>query len=126
MKVRNWDTEKAFALYKQGPPDGAIAKEVGASRRTVYAWRRRQGFPANCARGRPSYLPEHPLALPSEGTPPVPGKGPIAFSVEYQDRALSIRASDVEGLRQIYEYAGKLLEDIAAATERAREVSSDA
>lgn len=107
VKRRTWDTKKALELYCQGQSDGAIAAAVGTTRNAVAFWRREQGLPGGRDR--------RDLAAPPEAAP---GEGPVAFSVEYRGCALSIRAPDTEGLRQIYAYAGTLLRDMPAAERR--------
>ena len=47
MKRREWDTEKAKALYDQKLSDVEIAGRVGATASAVAYWRRGLGLPAN-------------------------------------------------------------------------------
>lgn len=120
MKRREWDTEKAKALYDQKLSDAEIAGKVGATTSAVAYWRRGLGLPANPERHPPSRPedpepkaappppvspPSRPLALPTM-------KGPIELSVELDGRAFALRAPDLEGAAWIHEYAGRLLEDM--------------
>lgn len=115
MKRRGWDTEKAKALYGQKLSDAEIAGKVGATASAVAYWRRGQGLPANHNYRSP---PPSPVSPSGEALP-----GPIAFSVEYQGCALLIKASDIEGMRRIYEYAGKLLQDMSVTADWMKEAA---
>lgn len=128
MKRREWDTEKARALYEQDWSDARIAEEVGTNTAAVARWRKELGLPSLIERrgaspaeapasvqlGQPASPPPRPLALP-------PVKGPIELSVELDGRAFALRAPDLEGAAQIYEYAGRLLEEIRRAAGNLRE-----
>ncbi len=47
MKRREWDTDKAKALYDQKLSDAGIAGKVGTTASAVANWRRSLGLPAN-------------------------------------------------------------------------------
>ncbi len=119
MKRREWDTEKAKDLYYQGLSDAEIAGKVGATATAVAYWRRGLKLPANPERRPPPQEEpkERPEAPPLHSSPARPlalpmVKGPIALSVELEDRAFALRAPNLEGAAQIYEYAGRLLENM--------------
>ena len=128
MKRREWDTEKAKALYDQKLSDVEIAGRVGATVSAVAYWRRGLGLPANQelrppplealgskpAPPPPVSPPSRPLALPAM-------KGPVELSVEMDGHAFALRAPDLEGAEQIYEYAGRLLEDVKQAAAKLKE-----
>ena len=128
MKRREWDTEKAKALYDQKLSDVEIAGRVGATASAVAYWRRGLGLPANQelrppplgalgakpAPPPPVSPPSRPLALPAM-------KGPVELSVEMDGHAFALRAPDLEGAAQIYEYAGRLLEDVKQAAAKLKE-----
>lgn len=42
-----FDKAEAFRLYQRGWSDGRIGRELGINDKTIYAWRRRAGLPAN-------------------------------------------------------------------------------
>ena len=128
MKRREWDTEKAKALYDQKQSDVEIAGRVGATASAVAYWRRGLGLSANQelrppplealgskpAPPPPVSPPSRPLALPAM-------KGPVELSVEMDGHAFALRAPDLEGAAQIYEYAGRLLEDVKLAAAKLKE-----
>ena len=128
MKRREWDTEKAKTLYDQKLSDVEIAGRVGATASAVAYWRRVLGLPANQelrppplealgskpAPPPPVSPPSRPLALPAM-------KGPVELSVEMDGHAFALRAPDLEGAAQIYEYAGRLLEDVKQAAAKLKE-----
>lgn len=119
MKRREWDTEKAKALYDQKLSDAEIAGRVGTTASAVAYWRRGLGLPANPGQHPPPQEkpepkvtptplvspPSRPLALPFV-------KGPVELSVELDGRAFALRAPDLDGAARIYSYAGRLLEDM--------------
>ena len=116
MKRREWDTEKAKALYDQKLSDAEIAGEIGATASAVAYWRRGLGLPANLERHPPPQDPE-PKAAPFPFPPSQPlalltKKGPVELSVEMDGRAFTLRAQDLEGAAWIHEYAGRLLGDM--------------
>lgn len=115
MKRREWGTEKAKTLYDQKLSDVEIAGEVGATASAVAYWRRGLGLPANLERHPPS----QPLALLTK-------KGPVELSVEMGGRAFTLRAPDLEGAAWIYEYAGRLLEDMGQIAMKLKEEMDDA
>ncbi len=47
--------------------------------------------------------------------------GPVELSVEMDGHAFALRAPDLEGAAQIYEYAGRLLEDVKQAAAKLKE-----
>lgn len=126
MKRREWDIDKARALYDEGKPDGAIAKALGISRSTVFHWRENYHLPSNFMRGQQSGRTEdsrsplpvspssRPLALPVM-------EGPVELSVEMDGHAFALRAPDLEGAARIYEYAGRLLKDMGQAAGKGKE-----
>ena len=131
MKRREWDTEKAKTLYDQKLSDVEIAGRVGATASAVAYWRRGLGLPANQelrppplealgskpAPPPPVSPPSRPLALPAM-------KGPVELSVEMDGHAFALRAPDLEGAARIYEYAGRLLEDVKQAAAKLEEGTS--
>lgn len=116
MRRRAWDTDDARALYDQRLSDNEIAKRIGVTASAVACWRRGLGLPANgaSAGAQPGGSSEELRSLP-QTAPPGMEKGPVALSFEYQDCALVIKASDMEGVRQIYKYAGRILAGIGRA-----------
>lgn len=126
MKRRGWDTEEARTLYDEKLSDAEIAGKVGATTSAVAYWRRSLGLPANPER-RPPPAPEDPAPnAPPLAPPPRPlalpaMKGPIELSVELDGHAFALRAPDLEGAAQIYEYAGRLLEDVKQAAAKLKE-----
>lgn len=128
MKRREWDTEKAKTLYDQKLSDAEIAGRVGATASAVAYWRRGLGLLANQelrppplealgskpAPPPPVSPPSRPLALPAM-------KGPVELSVEMDGHAFALRAPDLEGAAQSYEYAGRLLEDVKQAAAKLKE-----
>ena len=129
MKRREWDTEKAKALYDQKLSDAEIAGRVGATASAVAFWRRGLGLPANLERHLPSQPepPEPKAAPPPPVSPPsrplaLPAmKGPVELSVELDGHAFALRAPDLEGAERIYEYAGYLLKDMEQAAAKLKE-----
>lgn len=132
MKRREWDTEKARALYDQKLSDAEIAGEVGTTASAVAFWRRGLGLPANpgqrpppqeeppskAAPPPPVSLSSRPLALPSV-------KGPVELSVELDGKAFALRAPDLEGAAWIHEYAGRLQEDMRWIASKLKEGTGD-
>lgn len=100
MRRRDWDTEKAKALYDQKLTDAEIAGEVGTTASAVAFWRRSLGLPANPGQHSPPWEepkskaapsppvspPSQPPVLPANGGPPEPG-GVLAVRRE-RSRAL--------------------------------------
>lgn len=126
MKRREWDTEKAKTLYDQKLTDTEIAGEVGATASAVAYWRRGLGLPANLERHPPPQENPEPKAAPLPSPPSQPPtlparKGPVELAVELGGRAFTLRAPDLEGAAQIYEYAGRLLEDVKQAAAKLKE-----
>lgn len=129
MKRRGWDTEKAKALYDQKLSDTEIAGKVGATASAVAFWRRGLGLPANPERRPPPQQedPEPKATPPPPASPParpltLPAKkGPVELSVELDGRAFALRAPDLEGAEQIYEYAGRLLKDMVQTAAELKE-----
>lgn len=132
MKRREWDTEKAKALYDQKLSDVEIAGRVGATASAVAYWRRGLGLPANQelrppplealgskpAPPPPVSPPSRPLALPAM-------KGPVELSVEMDGHAFALRAPDLEGAAWIHSYAGQLLEDMGQIAMKLKEEMDD-
>lgn len=128
MKRREWDTEKAKALYDQKLSDVEIAGRVGATASAVAYWRRALGLPANQelrpppledlgpkpAPPPPVSPPSRPLALPAM-------KGPVELSVEMDGHAFALRAPDLDGAKRIHEYAGYLLKGMGQAAAKLKE-----
>ena len=56
----------------------------------------------------------------------LPTNGPIELSVELDGHAFALRAPDLEGAARIYEYAGRLLEDISQAFGKLKEEMDNA
>ena len=119
MKQREWDTERAKALYDQKLSDAEIAGKVGATASTVAFWRRGLGLPANP--GRYPSLQEEPETKAASTPPASPmlerpenEETPVELSVKLDDGRFefSIKAPSPEGARQIYQFAGKLLEEM--------------
>ena len=126
MKRRGWDTEKAKTLYDQKLSDAEIAGEVGATASAVAYWRRGLGLPTNLERHPPPQEDPEPKAAPLPSPPSrtlaLPArKGPVELSVEMDGRAFALRAPDLEGAARIYEYAGRLLEDVKQAAAKLKE-----
>ena len=63
--------------------------------------------------------PNRRLPRPSPRRPAM--KGPVELSVEMDGHAFALRAPDLEGAAQIYEYAGRLLEDVKQAAAKLKE-----
>lgn len=134
MKRREWDTEKAKALYDQKLSDAEIAGRVGATASAVAFWRRGLGLPANLERHLPSQpeIPEAKAAPPPPVSPPsrplaLPAmKGPVELSVELDGRAFALRAPDLEGAAWIHGYAGQLLKDMGRIDAKLKEETNDA
>ena len=105
MKRREWDTEKAKALYDQKLSDAEIAGRVGATASAVAYWRRGLGLPANqelrppplealgpkSAPPPPVSPPSRPLALPAM-------KEPVELSVELDGHMEQAAAKLKEGI----------------------------
>lgn len=132
MKRREWDTEKAKALYDQKLSDAEIAGRVGATASAVANWRRSLGLPANPERHsppqegpEPKAAPPPPVSLPSRPLALPAMKGPVELSVELDGHAFALRAPDLEGAAQIYEYAGRLLGDMRQAAAKLKEGIDD-
>ncbi len=133
MKRREWDTEKAKALYDQKLSDTEIAGRVGATAPAVAYWRRGLGLPANQelrpppledlgpkpAPPPPVSPPSRPLALPAM-------KGPVELSVEMDGHAFALRGPDLDGAERIHEYAGYLLKGMGQAAAKLKEGIDDA
>lgn len=131
MKRREWSTEKARALYDQGLSDAEIAEKVGTTPSAVAFWRRGQSLPANLGRkpppGKEPGAPVPPTASPPSRPLAVPSaKGPVELSVEMHGRAFALRAPDMEGAEQIYEFAGLLLKDMDQIARKLKEGMNDA
>ena len=131
MKRREWDTEKAKALYDQKLSDVEIAGRVGATASAVAYWRRSLGLPANLERHPPpleALGPKSappPPAFPPSQPPTLPAmKGPVELSVEMGGRALTLRAPDLEGAVWIHEYTGRLLGDMGRLAAKLEEGTS--
>lgn len=129
MKRREWDTEKAKALYDQKLSDAEIAGEVGATASAVAYWRRGLGLPANLERHPPPQEDPEPEAAPLPSPPSqsltlLARKGPVELSVEMGGRAFTLRAPDLEGAAWIHEYAGRLLGDMGRIAAKLEEGTS--
>lgn len=131
MKRREWDTEKARALYDQKLSDAEIAGEVGTTASAVSFWRRGLGLPANPGQRPPNQEEAKPTPPPPSTPPPRPlalpiTKGPVEISVEIDGRAFALRAPDLEGAAWIHEYAGRLLEDMGQIAVKLKEEMDNA
>lgn len=131
MKRREWDAEKARALYDQKLSDAEIAGEVGTTASAVSFWRRGLGLPANPGQRPPSQGIAKPAPPPPSTPPPRPlalpsVKGPLELSVEMDGKAFALRAPDLEGAAWIHEYAGRLLEEMGQITAKLKEEMDDA
>lgn len=133
MKRREWDTEKAKALYGQKLSDAEIAGRVGATASAVAYWRRGLGLPANQelrpppleALGPKSALP--PPASPLPRPPALPDDGAsVDLSVELDGHSFALRAPDLEGAAWIHQYAGRLLADMGQIAAKLKEETDDA
>ena len=129
MKRREWDTEKAKALYDQKLSDAEIAGEIGATASAVAYWRRGLGLPANLERHPPPQEDPEPKAVPLPSPPSrtltLPArKGPVELSVELDGRAFTLRTPDLEGAAWIHEYAGRLLGDMGRIAAKLEEGTS--
>lgn len=73
MKRREWDTEKAKALYDQKLSDAEIAGRVGTTASAVACWRRGLGLPANPGQHPPPQEEPEPKEIPPLPPPLRPG-----------------------------------------------------
>lgn len=76
MRRRDWDTEKAKALYDQKLTDAEIAGEVGTTASAVAFWRRSLGLPANPGQHSPPWEEPKSKAAPSPPVSP-PSQPPV-------------------------------------------------
>lgn len=135
MKRREWDTDKARALYDQKLSDAEIAGRVGTTASAVAFWRRGLGLPANPGQRPPSQEePETRAAPPPPASPPSrplalpPNGAPVELSINLDDGkwALSIRAPNLKGARDIYALAGLVLENMGQIPEQLKEEMDNA
>lgn len=133
MKRREWDTDKAKALYDQKLSDAEIAGRVGTTASAVAYWRRGLGLPANPGQHpppqeepEPKVIPPPPAAPPSRPLALPSVKGPVELSVELDGRAFALRAPDLEGAAWIHEYAGRLLEELGQIAVKLKEEMDNA
>lgn len=148
----SWDTEQARALCEEGRTDREIGEALGVAPSTVCKWRKAEGLPSSRWRnvskepGPAERLPEQrtepppaqpeeagaraesePLtrALPASGVPAA-GAGPIALSLEFQGCAFSLWAADLAGAARVYQFAGRVLDDMSHTYERRKEAGNEA
>ena len=69
MRNRNWDREKAAALYAEGKSDAEIAEAVGVMPSTIASWRRKQKLSTHAAAAAPT-ADESPVLNENAAAPP--------------------------------------------------------
>lgn len=143
----SWDTEQARALCEEGRTDREVGEALGVAPSTVCKWRKAEGLPANRkprkpGPGRTEAPPEVMPNLPKEARPEplpanevpgkrkrnraCPGEGPVALEVELMGCAFSLRAADLAGAARVYQFAGRVLDDMSHTYERRKEAGNEA
>lgn len=121
IKMREWDTKKARALYDEGLLDGEIAAALGTTSGAVGFWRRSLGLPSNFARkaeNKPKAQKTPATTPPPASDRPLPKTtGRVEMSVELGGCSFTLCAPDLEGAVRVYEYAGRMLGDARKAAE---------
>lgn len=110
MRNRNWDREKATALYAEGKSDAEIAEAVGVMPSTIGSWRRKQKLSAHAAAAAPT-ADETPAlnktaAAPPRNTPtilPMPEPDVPSIRIELECGYVKAQAESHEALLSLAE-----------------------